>query len=468
MNNKDLINSMHCPCCGAHLEIELEIPGPKDVLEHGILKCACYRYPVIYGIIMLQQFSGAITIKNQVIDFLAAGNIDGAFQALIRHCIPITGSRTLFKRLFNCIVQRLTRLITPCAGTKQNSNKERQLLKALLKPDLGLYPALKQLRSVLYADYLYQRYANPSFIASIPVMSLLHLLLPGQGNDQAAECQILDLACGIGHSTFLLHLMFPEYSIIPVDYDFINLFLLHKYFINRGPAVCLDLEYPLPFADDTFQAVFSLDAYHYIHSKLALACELDRVVDNKGMWLFPHLHNADGNNLSPGIPLPVAHYLRCFSRVDARVFSEKKILGDFMNRQTLDLSCCLDKKEWENTDVLCLIGSRERIPWSEYEHTGRLISRAVSTLTVNPIYRQQMTGNRIRLQIHWPNPSLEVECESIKNFLPATCEIDNAFYKRLTGNILNKDDLLLIRKLVNKLILVALPENYRSDFLTRP
>ena len=132
-----------------------------------------------------------------------------------------------------------------------------------------------------------------------------------------------------------------------------------------------------------------------------------------------------------------------------------------MDAQTLDLSHgSNEKREWENEDVLCLIGSKEMDPWFEHKNVGRLITRAVSALTLNPVYRQQTVQDRIRLQMQWPNPTLAAECESINQFLPAEYEINTAFYKRLSGNTLRKDDQLLIRKLVDKLILVALPENY--------
>jgi SAM-dependent methyltransferase len=175
----------------------------------------------------------------------------------------------------------------------------------------------------MYADYLYFRHANNSFMAAAILICLLRTLLPplkSASNDrQQGPRRVLDLSCGISHSSYLISTLFPSFQVIGVDWDFANLRLAKRYLCQTGTFICLDAELPLPFSDQSFAACLALDGLHYIRSKVALLSELDRVLDPQALWLFPHLHNALQPNPAPGVPVAPEEWARLLSFLPHRI-----------------------------------------------------------------------------------------------------------------------------------------------------
>ena len=150
---------------------------------------------------------------------------------------------------------------------------------------------------------------------------------------------------------------------IATDHDFVNLYLARRHMIPDTPCICLDAELPLPFGDRFFDSVLCLDGLHYVRSKRALLKELDRSVEETGIWLFPHMHNALATNVSPGVPLRPGDYQRCFDFLPSRLCIESEILQDFMKHQTIDLTESRFAEQLDRVPVLSLVASRNTDIW---------------------------------------------------------------------------------------------------------
>jgi SAM-dependent methyltransferase len=432
MISREFIEQLHCPYCGSRLHVECA-EEHAGAITSGILRCACYRYPVIENIAVLRQRSGVADTRDPAVVCLEAGDTAGA----LRHAMassPVEKTRTRRERITDLLGGRF-------GGTRTSP------------VNVPLSDALKLYRPPGYADYLFYRYANNSFLAAMPLLALLKEI-------KGAPARVLDLNCGLGHASFLMQALFPNLSVIATDHDFTNLHLASRYLVPQQTIrLCLDAELPLPFGDGFLDATLCMDGLHYVRSKRALIRELDRAVQPDGIWLFPHMHNAAANNPCAGIPLRADDYGECFSVLRWRMFDEAAIFGRFMQEQVLDLSACSSDQELHRAAAFSLVASRRADIWRSHE-LAPIFLNANSRLTVNPIYRAHKNGNGMRLQMVWPSTGLESECQAVKQFLPAECSIDASLWACLQSGSLTAAASPVVEDLIKSCVLVRLPDTY--------
>jgi SAM-dependent methyltransferase len=270
---------------------------------------------------------------------------------------------------------------------------------------------------------------------------------------------VLDLACGAGHSSFLMRQLFPGLSVFSVDHDFVSLYLSKRFLSPQSVHLCLDAEAPSPFPDGYFDAVFCLDAFHYLRPKRAIVTELRRVATRDALWLFPHLHNALQPNITAGVPLPPEAYLRCFDGLAARLFDETQILQQLCTEHTLDLQVQPPASALEAAPTLVLVAGPSRL-WSVHREFPARLCRDRARLTINPIYRQTVSGGELNLNLAWPNPVMKRECGSVEAVLPAACRLNTDALRRMLGEG-DASDARTLGDLVGRFVLVPLPPDYR-------
>jgi SAM-dependent methyltransferase len=440
------IGELHCPYCGLGLAVDRVLASRGDGIEQGVLRCACYRYPVIDGILVLTQQSGPADTQDARVTHLLAGEVEQARYRAMHVDAPLASvARSTWRRA----LERAAAHGVPLAQglARLGASVPDRTAAAAEAPFAEL---LGVLRPGLYSQYLYHRYANNSFLASIAPLLLLGDLAPGQ--------RVLELTCGIGHSAYLIQSLFPDLQLVATDHDYVNLSIARRHFAPHAQLVCLDAEAPLPFAAQSFGAVFCLDGFHYLRSKVALLQELSRVTDADALWLFPHLHNARAENFNPGIPLEPVQYGRCFSGVPHRMFGESQVLSDFCRDGSLRLDRTTAADDLSRSPNLTLIGTRRRDYWRARTDLSARLARRPETLIVNPIYRVEHHGSASRLQLSWPSPRLRAECIEVEDYLPSTCEVGTALLDRLRRNELTAEDQSAVRDLTRRFVLVNLPQ----------
>jgi hypothetical protein len=249
-------------------------------------------------------------------------------------------------------------------------------------------------------------------------------------------------------------------SVVATDHDFVNLHVARRYVLPpQTTCLCLDSELPLPFPAGFLSAVLCMDGLHYVRSKQALLRELDRIVQNDGLWLFPHMHNALSRNVCPGVPLSAEHYRRCFSFLPSRLLHEQHVLDRFMRDQELDLNT-IAHAEGGRPNAFSLVASRRPDLWRVHDDLSRHLTNPKARLAVNPIYRVRPNGAAVRLTMSWPTPVLESECKIVTRYLPTECELPLTFWNRLQSGTLTREDGRTIDPLIKSFVLVPLPEMY--------
>src|SRR5690606_16436114 len=128
-------------------------------LNWGIARCACYRYPILDGILVLQQHSPAFNTANRIVDLLDAGDRMGALAYALNATSPVPGPRSLVMRGLELLERR-------GFSIGRSFREERDVHRRIVDDhSMSFYDALRALRPPIYADYLFYRHANPSFLA---------------------------------------------------------------------------------------------------------------------------------------------------------------------------------------------------------------------------------------------------------------------------------------------------------------
>jgi hypothetical protein len=242
--------------------------------------------------------------------------------------------------------------------------------------------------------------------------------------------------------------LFPELRFIAADPDFVNLHILQGHF--GGPAItpiCIDAEFPLPFQDEQFSAVFCLDAFHYIRSKSHLAAEFRRVTEEEGPLLIPHVHNRLRPNPAPGFPLSAADYARLFG-ADTVLRPESAVLDDFVREGTFDLSGA-DSGNLELAEAFTLVSCPAPLR-RKYDAETRLLHACREGLSLNPAFHAETVGKSVRFRRALPNTWLRAECSAMEQYLPSDVDLDE-WHRIRSGTWLAEDEAVassLIRRLV--------------------
>ena len=448
------VGTLTCPYCRSHLEVLERVPSSGTTFETGIARCSCYEYPIVDGVIVLRQTSGPADTEDPAVAALRRNDVTAARTRLeqagsmVATDGPAPSRRAELARRVRDVVERRRRGRGPATA---------------IEGDTALQQDLRAARPRGFADYLYLRYANPSFAAAVPLLAALEVV---DATDRRPR--VLDLACGIGHSTAMLRALFPEWCIVAMEPDFVNLQLLHRHFDQRALRICADAEVPLPFEDGTFDAVVCLDAFHYIRSKWALAGEMQRVVRDDGVVVLPHLHNAAATNPAPGIPLAGPDYQRLFERLPNVLLDERAVLEQFAEAGRVELPRPGDAWPGAGATAFGLVATKRSDAWRTVEPLRRLVDLAdPSDIGPNPLYRTTASPDGVRLERHWPDQLLARECATMERYLPAETVLDGPFLQRVRDGSATAEDRSRLLELMRSFVLVHLPAGYRRPPVDR-
>lgn len=454
MITPDLIQSLHCPYCGSGLVLD-EKPAPVTAsggeggIQWAVVACGCSRYPVVHGILVLEQ--GAMLPREHLERSVAAlrtGDRAGALAWAAR-------SSDLARR--GPLVTAVTRLVKPVAPRLAERYGQRTDAAVLLDESLSFEDLALATRPTLFAHYLVQRFANPSLMGAAALIAAMGAWAAGLPR----RPRVIDVGAGAGHASFLMQRLAPAVEVITSDADVISLCLARRILGSGATLIALDAQAPMPFADGELDGAFSLDAFHYIPSKAALVRELARVVksaDAGGVWVFPHLHNADGHNPTPGIPLTFEGYRNILAPAGPVFFDEAEVVRAAVREGRLpapggDLS---------RADALCMLGGAAAA-WAPRDLPDPMEPPGPGPLGVNPVYAPApgSGSGTLRFVRTWANDNLRRECAAAEAYLPETVEIDAEFLRRAGAGALEEADRADATRLLRSFILIPMPAGYR-------
>lgn len=388
----ETLDLLRCPFCGVRPAVveNAALERDRQRIESGVLGCECCAFPVVAGIPVLTADDAARGATRA----LEAGRRDEALHRLL----GLEGARRA------AFVERTADARPPTY---------RDLLPLLCLD--------------AEADYLLYRFSDPTFLL---VEALLDVLgrgerpaaagtgtAPDPGHAAAAAGLALDLCGGSGHITRVLLRQPACAGAVVADVRFWKLWLAARIVAPECEPVCCDANNPLPFADARFATVLLSDAFPYVWHKRLLAGEMRRVAARDGLIVMPHLHSAHGENHAAGDTLSPAAYRDLFAALDPRLFDDRRLLDDLLERRVVDLARDTPPEACRDTPSITLVAGRNAAPYRRHDVPDRLDVTGV--LAVNPLYRAERAGGVSRLALRFPSPEYEDEFALARRYLPA-------------------------------------------------
>lgn len=320
------IEELSCPYCGGALKVsEIEF-------KNGIVKCPCSEWPFLSNILILKK--GNETIK--ALEYIKNGKPERAAFLFLKK-----ESRSL---LFAWAA----------------------LHKISFFTTMGLWGYN------FWPEYTRYRFSSPTFLSFIPLIPII--------KEKGGE--ILDVGCGCGHSIFFLSKHLSPQNITGIDRQFSSVYLAKKFFCKEAKFICLEGDLPLPFRNNTFSCIISLDSFHFVKGKKTMSCEFLRTLTDKGVIFLSHLHNKAKKNYVPGEPLFIEDYIKLFETMQYRTIPDYKIRNSLFEER-LDIKENIDVKDVAS---FSLILTRDPSIFKEWRMENILIENLKNPI-INPIYK---------------------------------------------------------------------------------
>jgi uncharacterized protein YbaR (Trm112 family) len=392
-----LLEILRCPYCGSPLSIvenDALVRGGEsgDDVPWGVLGCECCAYPVLDGIPILM----ADEATRRAMHTLEAGKPEDALVAVL-------------------------------AGSGSAAPPER--LRGLVRGEVETYQeALSLLCGDAEGTWFLHHFSDPTYVAAEALLRAI------AQDGWPVRGRTLDLCGGAGHLARVLDTLSERDGGGPdtvlADLHYWKLWLARRYTAREVASVCCDANHPLPFTPDTFSLVLLLDAFPYVWHKRLLADEMARLAGDDGVIVMPHLHSASGENFSAGDTLTPAAYQRLFARLGARLFSDRRMLDDVLERRVVDLSRDVTPEELGGEASLTLIATRMLDLYRRHELT---MTRGIGgEVAVNPLYRVERRGGSSILTLEFPTPEYEAEFGDCRRYMPERVTIEADLSGRIT------------------------------------
>jgi SAM-dependent methyltransferase len=436
---KEILAHMFCPYCGFELRTERSISEGEGSLENAIVRCQCNRYPVLEGILVL----GVSRDIETMVGFLEK---DEASNGLLWGLKGGWMKHRLLGKALQLSVQHKIRWTE-----KLLFALKRGEYRALAKRDEGATFRRLFDKYFGYDYYFPYRFSSPSFLGSIPIISMYGDL----------EGLVLEPCCGLGHSTFLISKYIPQERIVGIDKSFTFVYFAKRFFAEAANYICMDLNSILPFKSQIFSGIFTVDSFQYVLEKKLVSSELIRVLHKEGILALAHLHNAAHFSAGDGhFPIAAESYANLFHGMDVRLIPERFLVEGFTRTNELDLGRDASPSEIRESQDLCLVASRKKDIFRSYSGIVEGYLSPVSNLVINPIFAARQMDDGVELsRIQLPE-KYKSAYPSLEDYLPKEERIDGTTLKliRSGGEVVKEHP--RIRELVTKSVLIDVPRRF--------
>ncbi len=311
-----LLEAMQCPYCGGRFEIASEVEGDTERLSFGLLRCRCFEFPVIDGILLLSLAKGYggpeediqpyVPLQVAAIGFLHKRDIAG-LRAWMRKHMPLAAELldggpeqpyltfsarvgAVLDPLVEHYLQDVGRFevlghaaMPPPTPAQKVKTTLRRLKRSVRKAgDTALLHPRRADEIARLHDYYATRFYSPRANA----LALRLGSLPW-------GARVLSLCCGHGVFENLLRALEIKVEPVSLDGQLINLLVTRRYANRSGSFILHDVQYPLPFRDGAFDSVFSSTCLPEIPAQKTFAEEAIRCTAGSGWTLFDGIWNLE-------------------------------------------------------------------------------------------------------------------------------------------------------------------------------
>jgi SAM-dependent methyltransferase len=434
------LNLLRCPHCGSDLEIETVLKKQNQEIITGVVRCECSKFPILEGIIDFN--AGALDCP--IVDLIKEKRVkEATIRCLSGHYSaddqPKQANNSLFSHVLSIFLSELRKIREKKANSKVYMSHKNSS------------PFCSVLGNGLYETYLKQRFASETFWS---LYSFVPLMKRKKG-------RILDLCCGLGHSSFVISNYVKPQQLCCADLSFRFLYLAKEYFAPKADFVCLNANSPLPFKNEAFSSVLTLDAFHAVTERMELAHEMQRILFPDGMLLILHLHNSLMENYGAGVVYSMTPkaWVELFrdGMLKIKAIPERKILEDFFFRDELDLAEEYSQDSLDSANAITIVATSDESVFETYENDRAEFLARKEYLIINPIYKIRERGNNLQLERLHDTDGFGDRLAFSEKYLPEKYEISKTL---LEGRRVNISDPKKVEDLMTKFIVVNVPENY--------
>lgn len=437
---------LKCPYCGSDFRVEVVIKKKEDELINGCVKCECSEFPVLEGILLLNEKS----LNRQIIELIKERRVEeAAIRVLGYDSFELINSLERFSLFPPPVPLKISRTLGQILSRLAKSRAERKYGRLYKRYSDKNIPFYDLLGKGVFETYLKHRFSAESFWSIYPFLPIL----------RKKQERLLDLNCGTGHASFVISQSIRQRQLCCADYSFTHLYLARKYFAQNAEFVCLDANLPLPFKDGTFSSILISDAVHYVHSHFSLAHEMERILSPDGLLLLLHVHNSLTNNRAAGYPLTPKAWGNLFraGKLEINVLPEKNVVENFLFHNKLDLVEEYTEDTLNSSNAIILLATLDKSLLTTYDKVNRDFLSAKSNLVINPIYEMTEKEDQILLERPLHEYSLGDSYPISEKYLPK----NHKMYKEsISGRQIRISDLEKVEDLMKKFIIINVPEKY--------
>jgi uncharacterized protein YbaR (Trm112 family) len=414
------LDILRCPYCGGKLELVASMFHRRDAddIYDGILGCHCCMFAVIDEIPVMHLAGASTTARAQ----MEAGRPDLARRSM-----------------FNL-----------------QDHRQAARFDALAGSDAATYcEVVKAIDSSAEGAYFMYRFSDPSYVVAHPlVRAVAGAVLAGGG-------RAVDLCGGAGHLTRSLMDLSAQPPVL-ADFYFAKVWLARRFTAPGCEAVCCDGNAPMPFARGAFRYAMCADAFMFIWTKRRFVHEMLRLIDDPdagapGAAVISHTHNERVWSPSHGNALPPDGYRELFETLEPRLFAEAGLFADVVNGGPLNLSRCDSAETLDRDPALVVVASRG--PGREdvfRPHRVDVAPGSPGELRVNPLYVEELQGDRVRLRLRFPSEHYAEEFGACRQYLPDEVVVATTALAALAEGCLAPE----LSDLVRARVILELPRRY--------
>jgi SAM-dependent methyltransferase len=390
---------LRCPACRERVGADTAARGL------GVVACACGR-AIPFAAQVLVDVDGC---RASLMEAVQRGDPERALRVVLqRHAARAAimgrlGVALTFRRYVRHSL--VASFVSPVASALARVCRGYGALGAV---PLARRMANRLLGASVFNLYMRNRFATPSFIATVPLLGLA-LDAPGL---------VLDAPCGYGHLSFALSRLVPERQIVAMDLRSAFAYSARRFFVPGAAAtIAHDMNHPLPLADGQFSAIFCSDAFHYIRDKRLLAREFMRLLRDDGVAAITHVHNRLHYNLGAGDALAPGEYERLFDGFHVRMFTEEQMIDAYRSDTPLDLTVSASCSTLERSPAIVLVAARSPAALRTVPNARRQLAARARNVVVNALYDVQRSPESIVFSRRLPR-ALLVDFPSLTELLP--------------------------------------------------